>query len=86
METLDLLKQQGNQAGPEILKAVQNSEITIELAEKAFENGNQCSPDILEALQGNDGENVQKAFEQGNQAAPNIIDAYEAGEIGHACM
>jgi hypothetical protein len=74
MTNLELAKEQGNQAAPNIIDAAKDSEVQIDVT-LAQEQGNQATPLIADSLAGS--ESYEAIKQQGNQAMPLIVDALE---------
>lgn len=72
MTNLELAKQQGNQAAPNVIDAAKASEVQIDIT-LAQEQGNQATPLIADSLVGSESYDAIK--QQGNQAMPLIVDA-----------
>jgi hypothetical protein len=72
MTNLELAKEQGNQAAPNVIDAAKASEVQIDVT-LAQEQGNQAAPLIADSLASSESYDAIK--QQGNQAMPLIVDA-----------
>ena len=79
MTNLELAKEQGSQAAPNIIDAAKASEVQIDVT-LAQEQGNQAAPLIADSLASSESYDAIK--QQGNQAMPLIVDALAGGGSG----
>jgi hypothetical protein len=76
MTNLELAKEQGSQAAPNIIDAAKAEEIELDVT-LAQEQGNQAAPLIADSLASYESYDAIK--QQGNQAMPLIVDALAGG-------
>ena len=76
MTNLELAKEQGSQAAPNVIDAAKAGEVQIDVT-LAQEQGNQAAPLIADSLASSESYDAIK--QQGNQAMPLIVDALAGG-------
>lgn len=76
MTNLELAKEQGSQAAPNVIDAAKAGEVQIDIT-LAPEQGNQAAPLIADSLASSESYDAIK--QQGNQAMPLIVDALAGG-------
>lgn len=80
MTNLELAKEQGNQAAPNIIDAAKAEELELDIT-LAKEQGNQAGPNLLEASADLlEPEDLELARQQGNQCMPLLVDKLAGDE------